>query len=273
MLLGSMALATLIAVGLAFLDLGIPAADFELTDAMVWMRSRALVLAALQWTVFIPTAVFVGPRLGYTPADLGLTRRPSDVRTAATGVVFGAAMLLTPALLGRVTGGFTQDQAFFSVAGWLTALALLALLAFGEEVLFRGILMHLARHRLGDRGALALTTLLFAALHGGNPGASPAGAFGVLLAGLLLGLAALRTGGLVLPTAIHLGWNAAAGLGVGLPVSGLGLPSLSRFVVTPGTERLYGGAFGPEEGLVFHVALMVGIVTVARWGTERPRAA
>jgi membrane protease YdiL (CAAX protease family) len=261
-LLWAMAVATLAGFGLAILDLGIPLAEFDVADGLTWIRSRLLVLGGLQWLAFVPTALWLGRWLGYDRTSLGLSAlRP--LNTAGAGLALGVALLLVPASLGRLLGGFEDAAPLFALPTWVAAAAILAVMAMGEEILFRGILLRIWRDRLGDRGALVLTTLLFAALHSGNPNVGVLGVLGVLLAGALLGLAALRSGGLWWPFGIHLGWNAAGGLLLGLPVSGLNLPSPVRWIPASESQSLWGGAFGPEAGVVFHTALLVGIVIVA----------
>lgn len=82
-----------------------------------------------------------------------------------------------------------------------------------EELLCRGALLYLLIQKLGQKWAIALSALLFAGLHGlnnnlwGNPiqlllVLSFTGAMGVLLA-----YGYVRTGSLLIPFAIHLGWN------------------------------------------------------------------
>jgi membrane protease YdiL (CAAX protease family) len=91
-------------------------------------------------------------------------------------------------------------------------LALLALGAVGEELVFRGGLQAALRHRLpacafGISGANAVASALFALAHlWAHP---PLAALGVLPVSLVLGVAYERSGDrLVLPIALHLYFNA-----------------------------------------------------------------
>jgi membrane protease YdiL (CAAX protease family) len=268
-LVWAMAVATLVGFGLAAWDLGIPLSEFEPADGMAWIRPRLLVLGGLQWLFFLPAALWLGPRLGYDRSSIGLDRPGRPLHVAITGVLFGAALIGVPGLLGRLAGGFVDGDGastgVLALPGILVAGAILTVMALGEEVLFRGILLRRWEEQLGSRGALALTTALFVVLHGANPGVSVLGLVGLGLAGTLLGLAALRSGSVWWPVGIHFGWNGATGLVLGLPVSGISLPSLMRW--TPADDAaaigLWGGPFGPEAGIVFHTALLVGIVVVA----------
>ena len=275
LLLWAMASATLLGFGLAFLDLGIPAAEFEVSDGLVWIQSRLLVLGGLQWLFFLPAALGAGKRLGYDRRSLGMDRPARPLHVAVGGVGLGAALLVAPGIVGRLTHGFVDGPVVpASVLGIVLAGVILAVMALGEEVLFRGILLRAWEPRLGTAGAVGVTTVLFVLLHGGNPGAGIAGGVGLALAGLLLGIAAVRTGSLWWPVGIHLGWNAAAGLPLGLPVSGISLPSVLRWAPTEGSSGLWGGGFGPEAGAGFHTALLVGIVIVStKLGGTSPTSA
>lgn len=77
-----------------------------------------------------------------------------------------------------------------------------------EEAFFRGFLLHgWSRSRLGARGAIILTALLWAAIH------TQYGAFELVwlfIYGLLLGVARYRADTLVVPLAMHAGTNALA---------------------------------------------------------------
>jgi hypothetical protein len=62
---------------------------------------------------------------------------------------------------------------------------------------------------------------------------------------------------------------------LGLPVSGLALPALMRWLPSADTKShlLWGGGYGPEEGLVFHLTLLLGAISYLRWGRQlNPRS-
>ncbi len=266
-LVWAMAMGTLGGLVLTYIEVGMSGGGVTIADGLDRLRSRPLIVFGLQWFVFLPVVLHLGPRLGWTRESIGSASPPRPLHVVGSGLALGATLLLAPALVGRVAGGLVQAPT--GPGGPLEVVAVFGILAVGavgEEVLFRGILLRVWEARIGTLGALALTTVIFAIVHAGNPGAGPMGGVGLILAGGLLGLAALRSGGLWWPSAIHLGWNAAAGLIVGLPVSGVRMPSLLHWTpsTADGAEGLWGGSFGPEAGVVFHTALLIGIVWVAR---------
>ena len=208
--------------------------------------------------------------LGFSPA------RP--IRGAVWGISLGMMTLLIPAVIGYLLGGFSPSprsdslggEGLGALPGIAIVLPALLLASLTEELILRGFLLQLGRRYLGKWGALATTSILFALLHVGNPAASVLGITGAALAGLWLGLAFLESGSLFFATGLHLGWNAASAVVLGLPVSGLELPSLFRWTTStsPSVQTLWGGAYGPEEGVVFHVALGLAAVFCA-WLARR----
>lgn len=243
----------------------------EPIDASAWAASHPLLTAGASWLILLPTIRLLGTWMaGATGEDFGLRR---GGRTPfVLGAALGAVLLLGPAGLGALAGGYTTAEStaatgLGALPAILLSLPLLALLAFGEELLFRGFLLRYWRG-MGPLGALVATSALFTAVHSANPGASVPGAVGVMLAGLMLGIARTTSGSLWLPAGIHVGWNAATALGAGLPISGFELPSLARLQPSGGdwARGLLGGEFGPEEGLAYHAAWMAGIVVVLMIG-------
>jgi CAAX protease family protein len=135
--------------------------------------------------------------------------------------------------------------------------------AFTEELTVRGYLLPTLTEAWGRTAALVVTSALFGALHDLNPNASPLAFLGTAAAGVLLGLAYQWTGCLWLPWALHFAWNFAEGTLWGMPVSGLQAPSVIRAHLR-GPVLWTGGAFGPEAGLLGLIAILMGILLLAR---------
>ncbi len=140
-----------------------------------------------------------------------------QLRAVAAGV--GAYLICLPALIGAMIlwpwlyealGGTFERQEIVGelveLGGWrlwsLLALAVV-LQPFLEELFFRAFLQPLLVQNLGDRGGVALTSVLFAALHGGS-------AFLPILGlSLLLGALMLRGQRLSAVVALHALHNGA----------------------------------------------------------------
>ena len=195
------------------------------------LRLEHLVLiAGINALLLVPANLLLarwGAKLSW--AQVGFHRKTAG-RAAAVGAGLGLLVLLIPALTGWLVGGLelvttTPDLEEVNPRLQATAGAVLLLLpglalaAFSEELLIRGLLLRLWSQRLGQWSALLFSSAFFALLHSGNPDASLLGALGAFIAGLWLGLAFLRSGSLLLATGLHLGWNAGVAVVLGLPVS------------------------------------------------------
>ena len=136
-------------------------------------------------------------------------------------------------------------------APWLAALLVGGLAsAIAEELVFRGILFRVTEEGLGTWAALAVSALVFGALHIANRGATAWTSMAIAIeAGLLLGLIYHVTRSLPLCMGVHLGWNFAQGTVYGIPVSGARTEGWLVSTRT-GPDWLSGGSFGAEASVV-----------------------
>lgn len=136
-------------------------------------------------------------------------------------------------------------------APWLGALLVVGLGAgIGEEILFRGVLFRIVEEGLGTWWALAISALLFGALHIANPGATLWSSAAIAIeAGLLFGLLYHVTRSLPICMGVHAAWNFAQGTIYGIPVSG---SKADGWLVSArsGPDWLSGGVFGAEASVV-----------------------
>lgn len=246
------------------------------TQAATDLRSERTVERYVDWLQTQDLALMGVSTLLTTPLLLGyvcLLRRFVDRRTirslgflpAATwwtsvpaGTAYGGLLIGVGALVVGLLGGYSFAPA--SAVAWsevaqqvLVLMPVLILAAFQEEFLIRGYVLRnfadLDRPRLG----LALSSLIFWLLHGLNPAAwtSPWVGVNLFLAGWLLGMLYLGSRNLWFPTAVHFAWNFTQGPLLGIPVSGLELPSLWVTTLDEGAPSwLTGGPFGLEGSAV-----------------------
>jgi membrane protease YdiL (CAAX protease family) len=173
--------------------------------------------------------------------------------------------LLPQGLLGMLVGlvlfsavvaalwlaGSYHVEAIRADAPWLGALLVVGLGAgIGEEIMFRGVLFRIVEEGLGTWWALAISALLFGAVHIANPGATLWSSAAIAIeAGLLLGLLYHVTRSLPTCMGVHAAWNFAQGTIYGIPVSGS--PADGWLVSTrSGPDWLSGGVFGAEASVV-----------------------
>ncbi len=199
-------------------------------------------------------AVFL-PLLGVA----ALARAVYEKRTAPVGwsplpgaglglLLGGSGFALVLALLAGM-GALTQGAAgSATVSGLALAVILVALQTGAEEVFFRGWLQPILCARWGVWAGLTATSVLFAAAHMLRAHWSPVAGLNLVLAGLVFGLLALRTGGLWAPFGAHFAWNWLEAAGVGMdPNPGIGpfgalvdLDAVGAVWITGGPDGLNG---------------------------------
>jgi uncharacterized protein len=212
---------------------------------------------------------------GRPPGALGFALSRSAITETAVGFAVGAALIAGAALLLFVTGSaaFVPDEG--SPAGYVNAL-LWSLLFFylaaaAEEVLFRGYAFQALVEAIGVWPALVGSSATFAFFHSANPNVNAIALANIFLAGLVLGLAYLRTRSLWFATALHAGWNWVMASALGFPVSGLILLDTPLYdAVATGPEWWTGGDFGPEAGLAGTLVLLLGLAWLRSTARLRP---
>lgn len=210
------------------------------------------------------------------------SRAPANASPAVSGLGglalglagFGLAVGLS-ALAGAITTGAAPAALDHRLTGMAIGALLIGFQAFGEELFFRGWLQPVLATRLGPWIGVLLTSALFAVAHAVNRKLGMAAFANDMLAGLVFGLLALRSGGLLAPFAAHFAWNWAEQCLLGLtPNPGVdSLGSLFDFDLV-GPSLLGGGADELNGSILATVALAVMVGAVLLWRPERkPRAA
>jgi membrane protease YdiL (CAAX protease family) len=126
---------------------------------------------------------------------------------------------------------------------------LMVIIAFAEEIVFRGYILNNLLDSVNKWLALLATSLIFALAHVDNPGFSIVAAINIFLAGILLGVNYIYTRNLWFGILLHFTWNFFEGPILGYDVSGQPLQSLFQHEIQ-GSEWITGGRFGFEGSLV-----------------------
>jgi len=204
--------------------------------------------------------------------SLGLSLHAGWFRDLLVGTAIGIASMALAAAIATAGGGLRFT---FSTAGIFPQVAktlvlsggLFVVAALSEEALFRGYpLQTLTRARLAVLGVL-LTSVPFAAIHLQNPNFETGLAFlNLVLAGVWLAAAYLRTRSLWFPLGVHWAWNWALGSLFGLPVSGI--TRIAPHPLLQGTDLgpawLTGGNYGIEGGLACTITLAISTFFIWR---------
>ena len=231
-----------------------------LTPLMVGLNELGLLLPALGATALV--AFLEDTRLtAYGLADAQKWPR--------LGAGFAAGLVALGALMVALrAGGFATGQAGgLSLAGDLRYalewLGVSLLTGLTEEFVLRGYLLSAVRRGIGFWGAACLTSVLFGALHGINPGETPLGLMDTVGAGLLFCLFVRCTGSLWFAIGFHGAWDYAENFLFGTADSGIRCVGTLLTFTPRGNVYLSGGITGPE-GSLFCTAILLFAALLAR---------
>jgi len=153
----------------------------------------------------------------------------------------------------------TFTSASFDFGSLFLEVVLLLIVAFIEELLFRGYLLNNLMQSLNKWIALSVVSVLFALFHQTNPDVSLLAIVNIVVAGFLLGLNYIFTKNLWFGIFFHFAWNYFQGPVLGYDVSGLQFGSILQQTIT-GPELWTGGAFGFESSLLCPLLFIVAIL-------------
>lgn len=193
--------------------------------------------------------------VGFRRGWLGDFGKGAALAILILGVIFVFSLTIGSI---RVEGFARAAPEGTSVLAYLAG-ALLAFLSVGvyEELMFRGYVLQRLNDRAGRLASIIVSSLIFAVLHGFNPGADAFGILNTTLIGVILCVLFFRTGSLWMPIGFHTAWNFSLGYLYSLPVSGIPLYGVLKVVEVDPDSRLTGGSYGPEAGLACTLALAV----------------
>lgn len=146
----------------------------------------------------------------------------------------------------------------------LTVLWELVVVAWWEELVFRGIIFQNMIKGMGLIWAVIISSILFGLVHAGNPDATLISTLMIAIITPQLIYAYLKTGQLWLPIGLHLGWNFFQASVFGFASSGQTSPSM--ITQNPiGRDWLSGGAFGAEGSILIIPFIIVSVFLIHWW--------
>ncbi|WP_455170621.1 CPBP family intramembrane glutamic endopeptidase [Aegicerativicinus sediminis] len=149
---------------------------------------------------------------------------------------------------------------FTLIPVFLAVILRFMIVAWWEELFFRGIILQNIIEGLNLKWAIAISTLLFALIHAGNPNATLLSTIMIVLITLQLVYAYLKTKQLWMPMGLHFGWNLFQASIFGFASSGHKSPTLiSQNPVGP--DWLSGGEFG-AEGSIILIPILIGSIAL-----------
>lgn len=217
--------------------------------------------------VFLGTAIFLFtwftrtfidrkslPSLGFSWKDY--------TNEAGLGFFAALALLGIGTLILVITGFLSFVTANFNAGSFILEIFIMLIVAFVEELLFRGYLLNNLMQSMNKWWALSITAALFSLFHGSNPDVTLFAVFNIFFAGMLLGINYIFTKNLWFGIVFHFAWNFFQGPVLGYDVSGLKLTSLLQQSVS-GPEIWTGGPFGFEGSLLCPVLLIIAVFIFA----------
>jgi membrane protease YdiL (CAAX protease family) len=188
---------------------------------------------------------------------LGEARLPRELSPASAlidlpfGLAIGAAIIAV--VMGVLGLGGVYHIRVVPVEHVWRAIAAAIGGGFLEQLIACGVVLRLLWRAFGPAWAIALSSILFGAVHFVNPNASWISAACLTVeAGLLFSAFYILSGRLWMSMGVHAAWNYTQGWVFGAPVSGLDTFAGGPLSSTPRpgvSELLSGGAFGLEASL------------------------
>jgi len=191
--------------------------------------------------------------------DAGLWLNRAAGENLLLGIAGGAGsacLVLAPPLLLRMAhlASTPADQPSAGTIVFVTFLLIAG--ATGEELLFRGFGFQVLLADWGAYATILPVGVVFALLHGSNPGATWFSTANTAGFGILFGYAYWRSRDLWLPIGLHFGWNFTLPL-FGVNVSGLRMKVTGYEMSWTAGQLWSGGDYGPEASLLTSAVLFL----------------
>jgi hypothetical protein len=183
------------------------------------------------------------------------------------GALWGFAEITFLVLLIAALDGYSLGEMALSGGPALRSAGLWAavflMVGLAEEFAFRGYLLATLSSGMGFWPASVVLSLIFGAVHLGNPGESPAGILTVAVVGMFFCLTVRRTGNLWFAVGAHAAHDFGQAFVYSVPNSGTLIRDSLFIPSVEGPVWLTGGAAGPEGSALAFVVLALMFVLFA----------
>lgn len=176
------------------------------------------------------------------------------------GILIGGVVMASGYALLLFLDEIQFEHTLFDTKEIILSISLFIVVAFAEEVMFRGYILKNLMTSINKYVALIISSILFTIAHGLNPNIDLLSIINLFLAGIVLGSTYIYTKNLWFPIALHLSWNLFQTV-FGFNVSGQDTYSLIEFSIKEDT-LLNGGAFGFEGSLLSVISLTTLIISI-----------
>ncbi len=190
--------------------------------------------------------------------QLGLA---GDARGLLSGFFLAASLLGLGSMILVMSGILQWTDWNLDGQEFFTSIVFMVLIAFSEELSFRGYVLGNLLKSFSRPAAIALSACAFVIMHAANPEMHIIPVINLLLGGILLGQCYTVNRNIWMPAGFHFAWNFLQGPVLGFRVSGLELTSILDQQLT-GRKWMTGGEFGLEGSVVATGLLLIGVVVL-----------
>jgi uncharacterized protein len=184
---------------------------------------------------------------------------------AAAGFFLALLILCTGSLILVILKFLFFTGVQVDTGNLLYSFLLFIIVAFTEEIAFRGYILNNLRQSTNKWVALTITSLIFALFHFTNPsGDGLLPMLNIFVAGFLLGINYIYTKNLWFAIFLHFGWNFFQGPILGYEVSGFAASAFFQQAMK-GPALLTGGDFGFEGSLICLILNILACVFLWRY--------
>lgn len=239
-------------------------------EEMARLQSSSLMLLLVQLSSLISLLFTLFIFIRIPPAKdyvgLGLTGE-GVLKDIGLGCLAGAGIIGISFLVLFLSGVVSSVELNEAFTGreLLVWLLIYLVVAFVEELMFRGYFLNVFMDRYPPLVSLLVTSLFFGLMHFLNPSFGWLGFVNIFLAGLLMGLVFFFRRNIWLPLGIHFGWNFVQGTILGFNVSGIDAENLLHLQLE-GSALMSGGDFGLEGSLVTTAVCLAAITLIWYYG-------
>lgn len=212
--------------------------------------------------IFIFSRFFKSVRI----ADLGLHHKGSG-SLVITGFLIGIGLVTAVLVTLYVLGGLiiNPDYRMSATPQFVALMAGVATNVIAQQVIFFGYMFTAISKKSSTTTAVITISLLFLVAHAGvftEPWpTSGIASVNILLAGILLSIAYLRSNTLWLGIGFHTGWNLTQAI-ANLVVTGIDVDMGEPPFLLVGPEILSGGDVGVEGSIISLPAVLLGILII-----------
>ncbi len=204
-----------------------------------------------------------------TIASMGFKWK-SNKHHAAAGFFLGILLLCIGAIILVMMQVLFFTGVEVNISNLLLSLILFILVAFTEEIAFRGYILNNLMQSMNKWLALAISALLFALFHSSNDNVSIIALLNIFVAGFLLGINYLFTKNLWFAILFHFSWNFFQGPILGFEVSGFAASGLFQQTMK-GPELITGGDFGFEGSVICLVINTIATLSLIYYYSGKKR--